>query len=217
MGCGVEMWERMAYYCVRAVLPLYIAQADDPGGLHFSQAQKGTIFAVWALVQSIVPMVSGGFADRYGYKRTIATSVTLACTGYILMANLRSYPGFFFGCLVLALGTAIFKPGIQGTLAQSMSKRNSSVGWGLFYWLVNVGAGIGPLVGTFMRTDELVVRLLQLGDVHGAELPDDLHLQGGGVGRGQEEERRRACSSTRSRTSSICGSRPSSCSSAASG
>ena len=32
MGCGVEMWERMAYYCVRTVLPLYIAQADDPGG-----------------------------------------------------------------------------------------------------------------------------------------------------------------------------------------
>lgn len=152
MGCGVEMWERMAYYCVRAVLPLYIAQADDPGGLHFSQAQKGTIFAVWALVQSIVPMVSGGFADRYGYKRTIATSVTFACAGYVLMANLRSYPGFFFACLVLAFGTAIFKPGIQGTLAQSMSKRNSSVGWGLFYWLVNVGAGIGPLVGTFMRT-----------------------------------------------------------------
>ena len=152
MGCGVEMWERMAYYCVRTVLPLYIAQADDPGGLHFSQAQKGTIFAVWALVQSIVPMVSGGFADRYGYKRTIATSVTLACTGYVLMANMRSYAGFFFACLVLALGTAIFKPGIQGTLAQSMSKRNSSVGWGFFYWLVNVGAAIGPFVGTFMRT-----------------------------------------------------------------
>ena len=132
MGCGVEMWERRAYCGVRTVLPLYIAQADDPGGLHFSQAQKDTLFAVWALVQSIVPMVSGGFADRYGYKRTMATSVTLACSGYILMANLRSYPGFFFGCLVLALGTAIFKPGIQGTLAQSMSKENSSVGWGLF-------------------------------------------------------------------------------------
>jgi proton-dependent oligopeptide transporter, POT family len=97
-------------------------------------------------------MVSGGFADRYGYKRTIATSVTLACSGYILMANVRSYPGFFAACLVLALGTAIFKPGIQGTLAQSMSKKNSSVGWGLFYWLVNVGAAIGPFVGTFMRT-----------------------------------------------------------------
>lgn len=32
MGCGVEMWERLAYYGVRSVVPLYIAQADDPGG-----------------------------------------------------------------------------------------------------------------------------------------------------------------------------------------
>jgi MFS family permease len=152
MGCGIEMWERLAYYGVRSVVPLYIAQADDAGGLHFSQAQKGSIFAAWALVQSLVPMVSGGFADRYGYKRTIATSVTLACVGYILMGTLHSYPGFFASCLVLALGTAIFKPGIQGTLAQSTSKRNSSVGWGLFYWLVNVGAALAPLFGGYMRT-----------------------------------------------------------------
>ena len=152
MGCTVEMWERLAYYGVRKLVPLYIAQADDPGGLHFSQAQKGSIFAAWALVQSLVPMVSGGFADRYGYKKTIATSVTLACLGYILMGTLRSYPGFFAACLVLALGTAIFKPGIQGTLAQSMGKQNSSVGWGLFYWLVNVGAMIAPWFASIMRT-----------------------------------------------------------------
>ncbi|MBX3188764.1 MAG: MFS transporter [Labilithrix sp.] len=152
MGCTIEMWERMAYYGVRSVVPLYIAQASDPGGLHFSQAQKGSIFAAWALVQSLVPMVSGGFADRFGYKKTIATSVTLACLGYVLMGTLRSYPGFFAACLVLALGTAIFKPGIQGTLAQSTSKKNSSVGWGLFYWLVNVGAALAPLLGGFLRS-----------------------------------------------------------------
>lgn len=52
------------------------------------------------------------------------------------MATQRTYEGFFLGCMMLALGTAIFKPGIQGTLAQSTSKKNSSVGWGLFYWLV---------------------------------------------------------------------------------
>jgi len=152
LGCTIEMWERLAYYGVRSVVPLYIAQADDPGGLHFSQAQKGNIFAAWALVQSLVPMVSGGFADRYGYKKTIATSVTLACLGYVLMGTMRGYGSFFAACMVLALGTALFKPGIQGTLAQSMSKKNSSVGWGLFYWLVNVGAAAAPLFGGFMRT-----------------------------------------------------------------
>lgn len=144
MCCTMEMWERLAYYGVRVVIPIYIAQADEPGGLHFSQSQKGTIIAWWALVQSLVPMVSGGFSDRYGYKKTIGLSVALKVSGYLMMATQRSYAGFFAGCLLLALGTAIFKPGIQGTLAQSTSKKNSSVGWGLFYWLVNVGAAIGP-------------------------------------------------------------------------
>ena len=68
----MEMLERLAYYGVRVVIPIYIAQADEPMGLHFTQSQKGLIFMLWALVQTGVPVFSGGFADRYGYKRTIA-------------------------------------------------------------------------------------------------------------------------------------------------
>ncbi len=147
----MEMWERLAYYGTRVVLPIYICQADEPGGLHFTQAQKGSIYAWWALVASGVPMVSGGFADRYGYKRIIALSAALNVTAFVLMANMRSYGGFFAACLLLALGTALFKPGLQGTLAQSMSKKNSSVGWGFFYWLVNVGAAIGPPFAGYMH------------------------------------------------------------------
>jgi MFS family permease len=98
-------------------------------------------------------MVSGGFADRYGYKKMIAVSAAINVGAFVAMANARSYPGFFAACLLLALGTALFKPGLQGTLAQSMSKRNSSVGWGFFYWLVNVGSAIGPIFASFMRTN----------------------------------------------------------------
>jgi dipeptide/tripeptide permease len=151
MCCIMEMWERLAYYGVRVVLPIYIAQADEPGGLHFSQAEKGTIYAWWFIVGSGVPMFSGGFADRYGYKKTIAAAATINVIAFSLMANMRTFNGFFASVLLLALGTAIFKPGLQGTLAQSMSKRNSSVGWGLFYWLVNVGAAIGPPFAGFMH------------------------------------------------------------------
>ncbi len=42
----MEMFERLAYYGVRVVIPIYIAQADEPGGLHFSQTDKGIIFSV---------------------------------------------------------------------------------------------------------------------------------------------------------------------------
>lgn len=152
MGCGIEMWERLAYYGTRQVVGLYIAQASDPMGLHFTQAQKGSIFAWWAVVQSTIPMISGGFSDRYGYKKTIVASSIIASLGYVLMGTQRTFGGFLAGCLVLAFGTAIFKPGIQGTLAQSMSKKNSSVGWGLFYWLVNFGAMLGPGFAAFMRS-----------------------------------------------------------------
>lgn len=151
MGCVIEMWERLAYYGVRVVVPIYIMQADEPGGLHFTKEDKGTIYAWWFLVGSGIPMVSGGFADRYGYKKVIALSAAINVAAFVAMANFRSFAGFFAAVMLLALGTSLFKPALQGTLAQSMSKTNSSVGWGLFYWLVNVGAAIGPPFAGFMR------------------------------------------------------------------
>ena len=30
----IEMWERLAYYVLRPVAPIYIMQATEPGGLH---------------------------------------------------------------------------------------------------------------------------------------------------------------------------------------
>ncbi len=149
--CSMEMWERLAYYGMRVVVPIYIAQANEPGGLHFTQMQKGSIYAWWFVFQSVLPTFTGGFADRYGYKKTIFFSITLKVVGYGLMATQRSYAGFFTGTMILATGTAIFKPGIQGSLAQSLDKHNASKGWGIFYWLVNVGAMMGPPLAGLLR------------------------------------------------------------------
>jgi len=146
----MEMLERLAYYGVRVVIPIYIAQADEIGGLHFSQTDKGIIFLWWAVVQSLTPMFSGGFADRYGYKKTIAVSIAIKAIGYILMATQREFYPFLFGCCVLAFGTAIFKPGVQGTMCQALTKKNSSVGWGTFYMLVNIGGFLGPPLAHFL-------------------------------------------------------------------
>jgi POT family proton-dependent oligopeptide transporter len=146
----MEMLERLAYYGVRVVIPIYIAQADEIGGLHFSQSDKGLIFMMWALVQTGVPVFSGGFADRYGYKRTIAVSIALKVAGYLIMATQREFWPFTLGCLVLALGTAIFKPGLQGTMVRTLTKENSSVGWGMFYMVVNIGGFLGPPLAHFL-------------------------------------------------------------------
>jgi len=146
------MWERLAYFGMRSVVPVYIMQADNPGGLHFTAVEKGLIYLFWFLFQSVLPMFTGGYADRYGYKRTMFVSVTMNIIGYLLMANLRTYTGFFAGVLVLASGTALFKPSLQGSLAQNLSKDISSVGWGIFYWVVNIGAAIGPFMADGILT-----------------------------------------------------------------
>lgn len=147
----IEMFERMAYFLIRSVVAIYIMQADEVHGLHFTAQQKGIIYGWWFIFQSILPMFTGGYADRYGYKKTLFFSITLNILGYILMAFLTSFWGFFFAVMTLATGTAFFKPSLQGSLAQNLSKDNSSVGWGIFYWIVNVGAAIAPMLAAFIR------------------------------------------------------------------
>ena len=153
---SIEMWERLAFYNLRVMAPIYIMQADNPGGLHLTAADKGTIYAWWAAFQSLLPIVTGGYADRFGYKRTLAFAISLMMAGYVMIALLRdvsfvnNYWGFFAGILVLATGTAFFKPSIQGSLAHNLTKGNSSIGWGVFYWVVNVGAFIGHYLPTIL-------------------------------------------------------------------
>ena len=149
----IEMFERLAYYSIRSVVAIYIMQADDPNGLHLTAADKGTIYAFWFAFQSILPTFTGGFADRYGYKKSLFVSITLNIIGYVMMGMLRSYTGFLLGVIVLATGTAFFKPSIQGSLAHNMTRKNSSLGWGIFYWVVNIGAAIAPMLANFVRTD----------------------------------------------------------------
>ncbi len=144
------MFERLAYFGIRAVVPIYIMQATEPGGLHLTALHKGWIYMWWAVFQSFLPIITGGIADRYGYKRVLFFAISANAVGYVMMANLHNYYGFFAGILVLATGTAFFKPALQGSLAQNLTKANSSLGWGVFYWVVNVGAFAAPFVSTLV-------------------------------------------------------------------
>ena len=155
---SIEMFERLAFYNLRVMAPIYIMQADNPGGLHLSAGDKGTIYAWWAAFQSLLPIITGGLADRFGYKKTMAFSIVMMMAGFVSIALLRdvgfvnNYWGFFIGIMILATGTAFFKPSIQGSLAHQLTKENSSVGWGLFYWVVNVGALIGHYLPSVILT-----------------------------------------------------------------
>lgn len=149
----MELMERMAYYGVRLVVPVFMVLASSEGGAGLSHTEKGTILALWAATQSWLPTFSGGFADRFGYKRTIAVSVGLKTAGYLGMAYASGFTSMLVGTQLLAAGTGLFKPGIQGTMAHSIARspHAASMGWGLFYQSVNVGAAVSAYIPAFTR------------------------------------------------------------------
>lgn len=148
---AMEMVERLAYYGVKAVATQYAKAPASEGGLGVSMSVFASLLSTWALTQSLVPVFTGGLSDRYGYKQTIFVSTCIKIAGYLTMAAFPTYNGFFVGAILLALGTAVFKPGIQGTLVNATTRENSSMAWGIFYQTVNIGGFLGPLVAGYMR------------------------------------------------------------------
>lgn len=148
---GMEMIERLAYYGARMVSGLYATDSTANGGLGITETELGTIFLVWAIIQTWVPVVTGGLSDRFGYKESIFASTIFKIIGYLLMALYPTYWGFMAGAATLAFGTGIFKPGIQGTIVKSTNRTNSSMAWGIFYQTVNIGGWIGPLIAVRLQ------------------------------------------------------------------
>ena len=151
---GMEMIERLAYYGVRSLSSLYATDSTANGGLGLIESDLGIIFMIWALVQTFLPVFSGGISDRYGYKETIFASTVFKIIGYLIMAFYPTFWGFLIGAVVLAFGTGIFKPGIQGTIVKCTNRTNSSIAWGVFYQTVNIGAFLGPLMAAQLRQME---------------------------------------------------------------
>lgn len=147
----IELVERFSFYGVRIIAALYIVSAAEDGGLALSNADKGFFFGMWSLIQCLLPMFTGGFSDRYGYKVSLMVAFGINILGYGLMGFANGYWGFLIACCLIGTGTAIFKPPLHGTLAHCVNESNSSVGWGMFYQVVNIGGFVGPLITGYLR------------------------------------------------------------------
>jgi len=150
----MEIAERLAFFGARAVLPLYMVASATQHGLGISYAEKGAIFGIWAAFQCLLPIVSGGFTDNFGYKKSLYIAFTLNIAGYTAMAFATGFWTMLGAAIMVGTGTAIFKPPVQGTIARSVTPRNSGVGFGIFYWVVNIGAMLAPMFASSLRGNE---------------------------------------------------------------
>jgi MFS family permease len=148
---GIEALERLAFFGVRAVVGLYMY--GETSALGLTMTQKGLIFGIWALIQCLVPMVSGGYTDSYGYKKSMYVAFAINIVGYCTMANANGFWLMMLAACLVGTGTAIFKPPVQGSVAKSLNEGNSALGFGIFYLLVNVGGLLAPLLASWLRGD----------------------------------------------------------------
>lgn len=147
----MELFERWAYYGLFAVLALYLTQSKESGALGFTQGEKGILMGTVAGVLYFLPVITGALADRFGYKRTLVIAYIILCSGYFFMGQVTDYTAFFLIFLYTAIGAALFKPVISATIARTTNDATASIGFGIFYMIVNIGAFIGPVFAAKLR------------------------------------------------------------------
>ncbi len=142
----MEFFERGSYYGVMSVLSVYLVLAVDKGGLGFSKESVGIIKSVITPMLYVLPILSGAIADRFGYRKMLMFAFSVMSLGYLFTGLVTSYALVFVSLLFMVLGAGCFKPIISGTIARSTNENNSTLGFGIFYWSINLGAFIFPLI-----------------------------------------------------------------------
>lgn len=142
----MEFLERGSYYGVMSILSVYLILAPDLGGLGFSKEQAGAVLGIIPPMLYFLPIISGAISDRYGYRKVLFFAFTCMIIGYSFTGLSNSYVTIFSSLIIMALGAGFFKPVISGTIARSTNENNSSLGFGIFYWSINLGAFLFPLI-----------------------------------------------------------------------
>ncbi len=148
----MELMERWAWYGIFSLLAMYLVASQDDGGLGFSHVQKGHIMGDITAILYLLPVLTGVIADKIGYKLSLSIAYITMIIGYYFMGYVDTYYSVYFMFLFVAIGAAIFKPVASGIITKSTNADNGTLGFGIFYMMVNVGGFIGPASSSYLRS-----------------------------------------------------------------
>lgn len=142
----MEFFERGSYYGVMSILSVYLVMDVAAGGLGFTKTSVGVIKSSIQPMLYLLPILSGALADRFGYRKTLFFAFIVMSIGYFFTSLVTSYSLVFSSLMLMVVGAGFFKPIISGTIARSTNEKNSTLGFGIFYWSINLGAFLFPLI-----------------------------------------------------------------------
>jgi len=154
-----EIFERLAYYGAFSSLALYLR-----GKLNFSTETTGTLTGLFGGMVWFLAIFGGAVADKLGFRRALSLAYLILAAAYFLIGSIGAswlaplrgaVPlSLFVGCILLlpALGIALVKPSVVGTTARASKENVRSLGYSIYYTMVNIGGTAGPFVADWAHT-----------------------------------------------------------------
>jgi len=144
-----EMWERLSFYGMRALLILFLVDQVAHGGLGLDDRTAAAIYGLYVGGTYLACLPGGWIGDRLlGGQRAVLIGGIVIALGHLLLGVAPSTQVFFFGLLVIVIGTGLLKPNAGAIVAQLYPEGGArrDAGFTIYYVGVNVGATLGPLI-----------------------------------------------------------------------
>ena len=143
-----EMWERLSYYGMRALLVLFMTDQIINGGMGLTDANATAIYGIYTALVYLAALPGGWVADRLiGAQLAILYGGIVIMCGHFVLA-IPSTNAFFIGLLLVILGTGLLKPNISAILGELYlpGDPRRDAGFSIFYMGINLGGMLGPII-----------------------------------------------------------------------
>ncbi|MDT8069807.1 MAG: MFS transporter [Terriglobia bacterium] len=154
-----ELFERLSYYAAFASLARYLNEA-----LRYPASEASSLAGLFGGLVWFMAAFGGAVADRLGFRRALSVAYLILSISYFLLGSLKA-PWIMpvrnvvpltalvvFVLMLPALGIALVKPSVVGTTARASNEKVRSVGYAIYYTLVNIGGAAGPLVASWVHS-----------------------------------------------------------------
>jgi len=164
-----EIFERLSYYAVFAVLARYLHEA-----LKFPSDEAATLSGFFGTGVWVMAIFGGAVADRIGFRRALSLAYFILSCAYFLVGSIAApwlapirnvVPIGLLAAVILflpALGVALVKPSVVGTIARASKESVRSIGYSIYYTLVNIGSFLGPFLAGWIHSRMRVENVFRL-------------------------------------------------------
>ncbi|MGH9576915.1 MAG: MFS transporter, partial [Terriglobales bacterium] len=153
-----ELFERLSYYAAFASLARYLHET-----LEFPTQEASSLTGLFGGLVWFLAAFGGTVADRMGFRRALSLAYLILSIAYFLLGSIgapwlapvrNALPLGVLVAFVLmlpALGIALVKPAVVGTTARASRENVRSIGYSIYYTLVNIGGAAGPYVASWVH------------------------------------------------------------------